>query len=346
MDTSAGTADSPRIAVLGSHSAFTEIAVGTLCESGIAPVALVTGPAPAPAARGPIPIESCTSAAHGPVPLDIRTPAARGSIPLEIRTPAARHASMHGIARIQVPDPNHPDSIAALERVEPDILLLACLPHVVGRATRRTARLGALNLHPSALPRFRGPSPVFWQLRAGIVRAGVTAHVATDTVDAGPIVVQRSIEVRPGIGASALTEALVRCGTRALVDVLPGIERRIRGATPQDESAATSQPHPRIEDFRLDTSWSAERAYRFIEGARGPAATFTVATGEGEIEIVRAIGFGNRARTGPKRSDRPERPKGPEQPGEPEQPKGPKRPQPEETVTIRFADGVLRAVPA
>lgn len=311
MDTSAGTTESPRIAVLGSHSAFTEIAVGTLCESGIAPVALVTGPAPAPAARGPIPIE--------------------------IRTPAARSAAMHCIARIQAPDPNHPDAIAALERVEPDILLLACLPHVVSRATRRTARLGALNLHPSALPRFRGPNPVFWQLRAGIARAGVTVHVATDNVDAGPIVVQRSIEVRPGIGARALTEALVRCGVRALVKVLPGIERRIRGARPQDESAATREPRPRIEDYRLDSSWTAERAFRFIEGVRGPATTFTIASGEGdegEIEIARAIEFGNRARTGPERTEQPERPKGPE------------RPQPERTVTIRFADGMLRAVPA
>ena len=296
MGTSAGTAESPRIAVLGSHSAFTEVAVGTLCESGIAPVALVTGPAPAPAARGPI--------------------------PLEIRTSAARGAAMHGVARIQAPDPNHPEAIAALERVEPDLLLLACLPHVVRCATRRVAHLGALNLHPSALPRFRGPNPVFWQMRAGIARAGVTVHVATDTVDAGPIVAQRSIEVRPGIGAGALTEALVRCGIRALVEVLPGIEHRIRGARRQDESAATRQPHPRAEDFRLDTSWTAERAYRFVEGTRGPATTFTIAGDEGEIEIVRAIEFDNRTRTGPE------------------------GPQSEGTVTIRFADGVLRAVPA
>ena len=288
--------ESPRIAVLGSHSAFTEVAVGTLCESGIPPVALVTGPAPAPAAHGPI--------------------------PLEIRTPAARSAAMHGVARLQAPDPNHPEAIAALERVEPDLLLLACLPHVVGRATRQTARLGALNLHPSALPRFRGPNPVFWQLRAGIARAGVTVHMATGAVDAGPIVVQRWIDVPPGIGADALTEALVRRGIRALVEVLPGIEHRIRGASRQDESAATRQPHPRAEDFRLDTSWTAERAYRFIEGTRGPATTFTIASDEGEIEIVRAIEFDNRARTGPEVR------------------------QSGETVTIRFAEGVLRAVPA
>ena len=287
----------PRIAVLGSHSAFTTQAVGALCRSGVPPVALVTGADPA------------SDDVHGP-------------IPVEVRAPAARIAAAHGVALIRARHPNHPDTIAALERFEPDLLLIACLPHVVGRATRQTARLGALNLHPSVLPRFRGPDPVFWQLRAGVECAGVTVHVATGAADAGPIVVQRRLGVRPGIRAETLAAALVGSGVHALVDALPGIERRIREAVPQDESVATRQPWPRAEDFRLDTSWTAERAYRFIEGTRGPATTFTVLGDEDAVEVERAIGFDVRAKPGPA----VERSGG--------------------TVTIRFSEGVLRAVPA
>ena len=294
----ADPARQPRIAVLGSQGAFTARAVSALCLSGVPPVALMTGAGPASDVHGPIPVEVCA--------------------------PAARAAAAHGAEVIRARRPDHPDAVAALERIEPDLLLLACLPHVVGRATRRTARLGALNLHPSALPRFRGPDPVFWQLRAGVARAGVTVHVATDAVDAGPIVVQRRIRVEPGTGAGALTAALVESGVRALVDALPGIERRIREAVPQDESAATRQPRPGAEDFRIDTSWTAERAYRFIEGMRGPGTVFPILGGEGGggIEVERALGFDVRARPGPA----VERSGG--------------------TVTIRFAEGVLRAVPA
>ena len=288
--------DHPRIAVLGSRSTFTAHAVSTLCARGVPPVALMGDADPAPRARG--------------------------EIPVEVRTPAARIAAAHGIALIREPDPNHPDAIAALERVEPDLLFLACLPYVVGRETRRAARLGALNLHPSALPRFRGPDPVFWQLRAGVDRAGVTLHVATGVLDAGPVVVQRRIRVEPGISVDGLTAALVRCGVHALVDALPGIERRIREAVPQDESVATRQPRPCGEDFRIATSWTAERAYRFIEGVRGPGTTFTVLGDEGEIEVERAIGF-----------DAPTRP-------------GPAIERSGGTVTIRFAHGSLLAVPA
>ena len=209
----------PRIVVLGSQSAFTRQTVESLCEIGVPPVALMVDTAPVPSALGPISVE--------------------------IRGPAVGFAEAHGVQVVRAPDPNRPEAIAALERIEPDLLLLACLRHIVGRTTRETARLGALNLHPSALPRFRGPDPVFWQLRAGEARAGITVHVATGTVDAGPIVAQRWLEVRAGVSAEALTTALVRLGVRALAEALPDIERRIRHAVPQDESAATRQPHAR-----------------------------------------------------------------------------------------------------
>ena len=162
---------------------------------------------------------------------------------------------------------------------------------------------------------------MFWQLRAGLGRVGVTIHVATDTVDAGPILTQSRLEVRPGTGAEALTSELVRLGVRALVDMLPSIECRIRDAAPQDESRATRQPHPRPEDFRLDTSWTAERAYRFIEGTRGPATRFTILGDAGELAVERAVEFHSPTFTEPAVESC------------------------DGTVTIRFARGTLRVVP-
>ena len=308
MNARAASVEHPRIAVLGSPGHFTARAVSALCEAGVPPVALMIGAPGFPSVPG----------VHGPSVSGVR-----GPIRVEVRDTAACIAVAHGSALVRVRHPNRPEAVAALERHDPDLLLIACLPYIVGAATRRTARLGALNLHPSALPRFRGPDPVFWQMRAGVERAGVTVHVATDAVDAGPIVAQRWMEVRPGISAEALTAALVRDGVQALVDSLPGIERRIREARPQDAAAATWQSRPRREDFRIDTSWRAERAYRFIEGVRGPGTTFLIAGAEGEIEVERATGFDASAPPG-----------------------GAVIRQHAETVTIRFAAGTLEAVPA
>ena len=135
-----------------------------------------------------------------------------------------------------------------------------------------------------------------------------------------PIVAQRWLECRAGIGAEALSAALVRLGVRALAETLPDIERRIREAVPQDESAATRQPHPCLEEFRIDTAWTAERAYRFIEGTRGPGTTFTISVDASEIEVERAVEFGSASGNEPAVVHTGD------------------------IVAIRFADGVLRAV--
>ena len=249
-------------------------------------------------------------------------PDVHGPFPVEIRDSAVAAASAHGIPTMKASDPNHPSARSALKRMQPDLLLFACLPRTVTRATRETASLGALNLHPSALPRFRGPNPLFWQLRAGIRRAAATVHVATDAVDAGPILAQPWLDVRPGVNVEVLTSLLVRLGIQALVKLLPSIERHIGDATPQDESAATRQRFPRPEDFRIDTTWTAERAFRFVEGTRGPATRFTIVTDTGEIDIERAVGY------------------------EPETRAGSTIDRFDGIVAIRFARGTLRVVPA
>ena len=284
-----------RIAVLGSQSDFTVRAVQSLCESGVPPVAWLTGTGSGPRAAGPFPVE--------------------------VRDSATRLAAAHGVELIRESDPNHPAAAAALKGTEPDLLLIACLPHVVRHATRCTARLGALNLHPAALPLYRGPDPVFWQLRDGIAQAGVTIHLATDAVDSGPVVAQQWLEVDPGISEHLLTTALVKSGIDALVDMLPEIERHIRRALPQDESVATYRPRRHPDDFRFDTSWTAERAYRFIEGTRGPGIKFSIASRKGDMEVTRAVGFEARARVA----------RSVEESGG--------------IVKIRFAEGMLRAVP-
>ena len=83
----------------------------------------------------------------------------RGPIAVEVRETAAAVAEAHGVEVVRAPDPNHPEAIAALERIGPDLLLLACLPHVVRRATRETARLGALEPPPVGASPLPGPGP-------------------------------------------------------------------------------------------------------------------------------------------------------------------------------------------
>jgi methionyl-tRNA formyltransferase len=153
-----------------------------------------------------------------------------------------------------------------LERLAPDLALVACFPRRLPGAVAGAARLGTLNLHPSLLPRYRGPAPVFWQLRAGERDTGVTLHLLSERLDAGDVVAQAPVELPEGASGPTIDQVLGEAGAELLLRVLaapPG--GRLQGRV-QAESEATCQPRPGLADFEVPTAWSARRAFNFMRG--------------------------------------------------------------------------------
>ena len=187
-----------------------------------------------------------------------------------------------------------------LEALEPDVLLIACCGEILPAPWLAIPHYGCLNLHPSALPAYRGPVPLFWQLRAGEPQMGVTLHRATERVDAGPILAQRFIDAPPGGGASEVLATMLAVGAEMAVDTLAqldpvgGLDER-----EQDESAASYFGWPKQEDFCLSTRWTAERAFRFMRGTREWGQPYTVETGDNPIVIERALDFDPSGRLDP-----------------------------------------------
>ena len=79
---------------------------------------------------------------------------------------------------------------AVLGAYQPDVLLVFGFNWRLSPDVLAVPRLGALNIHPSALPKYRGPSPVLWAIRNGDPCMGLTVHRMTDRIDAGPILAQ------------------------------------------------------------------------------------------------------------------------------------------------------------
>lgn len=99
----------------------------------------------------------------------------------------------------------------------PDLILCATYHHIVPRRVIQIAPLGGVNLHPSLLPKLRGPNPTNWAIIFGEEKVGVTLHVLTNQLDAGDILLQRecpvSIEDTDGRlrqKLAALTEVVIR----------------------------------------------------------------------------------------------------------------------------------------
>lgn len=125
-------------------------------------------------------------------------------------------------------------------------------------------RLGAIGVHPSLLPRHRGPNPYFWSIDAGDEQAGVTVHQLLAEYDAGAMLGSRSLPIGDR-DAWQLARALDRPSLGLLRET---VGRLARGESlprvPQDEAAVTWAPEPTGQALRADFGWTTERVLRRI----------------------------------------------------------------------------------
>lgn len=125
-----------------------------------------------------------------------------------------------------------------------DILLVACFPFKLPKTLWQLERFTCWNLHPSLLPKYRGPAPVFWQLCNKESNTGVTLHEVSERLDAGSIVSQKPLPVSISISASELEEWVAECGVDLFMEALAHHRRGSLTARPQDEVTASYFSYP------------------------------------------------------------------------------------------------------
>jgi len=148
-------------------------------------------------------------------------------------------------------------------------------------------RLGAIGVHPSLLPRHRGPNPYFWAIDSGDEESGVTVHELTERYDDGAVLGKAAVRIGDR-DSWQLARALDRPSLALLRDVIS----RIAGGSPpvpvpQDEAGATWAPEPEGDALHVDFQWSTERVLRRVRAlAPVPGALLDV---EGlELTVLRA----------------------------------------------------------
>ena len=141
-----------------------------------------------------------------------------------------------------------------LASLGPDLIVVAAYGLYIPAGVLATPRLGCLNIHPSLLPLYRGPSPVASAILNGNCLTGVTVMVVTETMDAGPIVAQKETPIGPEETTPELTVRLFEMGAELLLEVLPGWQCGDIRPLEQDESRATLTRRLSRDDGRID--WS------------------------------------------------------------------------------------------
>jgi methionyl-tRNA formyltransferase len=153
-----------------------------------------------------------------------------------------------------------------LERETPDLVVSWFWTRRLPARWLRAGRLGAIGVHPSLLPRHRGPNPFFAAIDAGDAETGVTVHFLTEEYDRGDVVAQRAVTVGQRDSwqlARALDAPSLELLRRAVGELAQHgrVHRRA-----QTEEEASWAPEPSGADLRVSWTWPTERVLRRIRG--------------------------------------------------------------------------------
>lgn len=159
--------------------------------------------------------------------------------------------------------------------LEPDAIVVAAYGLFLPKVVLETPDFGCLNIHPSLLPKYRGPSPVISAILEGEETTGVTIMLLDEGMDTGPLLAQESVVIGNQETADELTHRLFELGADLLVRTL---DEMVRGAitpsTQNDDDATTTRLLKR-EDGLLDWSESADAIERRIRAFTPWPGTFT-----------------------------------------------------------------------
>ena len=176
-----------------------------------------------------------------------------------------------------------PDGVERLREAAPDFVVVVAYGQILPRMVLEIPRLGALNVHASLLPRWRGAAPVSRAILAGDHETGVTIMKMDEQLDHGPILAVRATPIGEREGAVELTKRLAEMGADLLVDALERFDDlRVVG---QDHSKATVAPKLRREEGELDWSMPAEEMDRRVRGLQ-PWPGATLLTERGRAKVV------------------------------------------------------------
>ena len=175
-------------------------------------------------------------------------------------------AGLHDLPVIPLDD--WPYAVDQLRQLAPDVILVSCFAQRLPANVLTLPVHGCFNLHPSLLPAYRGPDPLFWQFRDGTANYGISWHRMSKKFDAGAVVARAAVTMPDGVSGAQSAMLLGEAANTLLENLLRELERGTLLERVQDEARSSYQGFPRQKDFDVSPSWSARRLYNFMCATR------------------------------------------------------------------------------
>jgi methionyl-tRNA formyltransferase len=189
-------------------------------------------------------------------------------------------AASHGI-KVETPDePNGVEWIAEGRRARPDFVFSFYYRHMLGPAWLALPKRGALNMHGSLLPKYRGRAPVHWAILRGETMTGASLHYMLEQPDAGALVDQQAVPILEDDDALAVSMKVAEAAEQVLQRSLPKLIAGSAAARALDLAQGSYFGRRRPEDGRIDWRAGARAVHDLVRAVAPPfPGAFTEADG-------------------------------------------------------------------
>jgi len=167
------------------------------------------------------------------------------------------------------------DFYEKIHRLSPDLLVVVAFGHIIPKRILELPRYGAINVHASLLPKYRGPAPIQWAIINGDSETGVTTMLMDAGLDTGELLLTSQVSIQPEDTAETLRDRLALIGADLLIDTIKKMEDGGIRPISQNHAQATYAPLLTKQDGYIDWTKSADQIERLIRGVTPWPGAFT-----------------------------------------------------------------------
>lgn len=202
-------------------------------------------------------------------------------------TPVKKIALENNIPLIETNRIKNSESIQEVQELNPDLIVVVSFGQIIPTELLFSPAWGCINLHPSLLPRYRGPAPIQRALMAGETTTGVTTMFLDEGLDTGDIIMQQEMVIPEHCDYGELEQILAQAGADLLLETINSIENNLMLRKVQEHDNATYAPLITTNDEKIDWSWPAVNINNLIRGL-SPFPGAYASQGRNRFKIYRA----------------------------------------------------------
>ncbi|KYH14713.1 methionyl-tRNA formyltransferase [Staphylococcus kloosii] len=190
--------------------------------------------------------------------------------------PVKEIAVKHGLPVYQPEKLTQSEELEQLIALESDLIVTAAFGQLLPEKLLESPKLGAINVHASLLPKYRGGAPIHQAIIDGETKTGITIMYMAKKLDAGDIIAQRAIDIEQQDDVGTMHDKLSFLGADLLKETLPAIINGTNNRQPQDDSEATFASNISRDDEKIDWQQPAEAIYNHIRGLSPWPVAYTI----------------------------------------------------------------------